>query len=135
MSVSAAVSAKEAYPVRVGALLMYCEHFKASGTRVFSEKATVSGDTFFSNVNKKALRITLEGRIYDEYVPLRMLLYTDALMNADTPCTIEYRGMTFTNCRVQSFSAEDKGEDYIYASITLVTVECSQQSGVTENAD
>lgn len=134
MSVVSAVSAKEAYPVRIGALVIYCEHFKASGTRVFAEKSTVNGGTVFSNSNKKALRITLEGRIYDEAFPLRMLHYCDGFMTANTAFTIEYRGMTFSGCHVQSFTAEDKGEDYIYASITLVTPERSAQSEVTDSA-
>jgi len=128
MSYNAVISRKEAYPVRIGALLMYCEHFKAVGTRAFSEKSTVNGNTFFSNTNKKSMRLTFEGRIYDDYFPLRMLNYTDGLMTADSVCTVEYRGITFAGCRVQAFTAEDKGDDYIYASISLVTPERSAKS-------
>ncbi|MCD7890307.1 MAG: hypothetical protein LUG26_00590 [Ruminococcus sp.] len=128
MSSSTEVSLKESYPVRIGTLLMYCEHFKAVGTKNLAEKTTVSGYTFFSNMNKRALKITFEGRIYDEYFPLRMLLYTDSFMNGDGKCTVEYRGITFTECRVQTFTAKDKGEDYIHASITLVTAESTTQS-------
>lgn len=129
----AVISKKEAYPVRIGALLMYCENFRAVGTRNFSEKTTVSGGAFFANSGKRALRLTFEGRIYDEYLPLRMLLYTDAFLTSGSSCTIKYRGLTFTGCRVQSFTAEDGGEDYLKASITLVTVNTAKQSEAANN--
>lgn len=128
MSVNAAaVSRKEAYPVQIGDMKLYCEHFRIVGTRNFSEKTTVSGDAFFSNTGKRALRITLEGRIYDEELPLGMVLYSDGYLTSDSSFTIEYRGIEFTGCRIQSFSAEDSGEDYIRGSLTLVTVDSSVQ--------
>ncbi|MBQ8296607.1 MAG: hypothetical protein IJX77_02350 [Ruminococcus sp.] len=134
MSSETLISAREAYPVRIGALVMYCEQFKGVSTRNFAEKASVSGDTFFSNTNKKALRITLEGRIYDEYLPLRVLLFTNNFMNGDSVCNIEYRGLTFTNCHVLSVTAEDSGEEFIRASITLITTESITQSEVEADA-
>lgn len=133
MSVSTAFSDREAYPVRIGALVLYCEKFRAAGTRAFAEKSTVSGDTFFSNTDKKALRFTLEGRILDEYVPLRFLIYANGFMKADSAFEIEYRGLKFTDCHVQAFTAEDDGEDYIKASITLVTTNMVQPGEAVQN--
>lgn len=129
---STAVMKKEAVPVRIGALLMYCEGFKAETSRAFSEKVSVSGDTFFTNTGEKALKITFSGRIYDEYVPLRFLLYTHGVLRENTALQISYRGVSFTDCHIQSFSAEDKGEGYIYASVTLVTT--SLMSGEEEQS-
>lgn len=133
MSEKTTLTRRESYPVRIGALLMQCERFKAVGVRSFAEKATVSGDTVFSNTDKKAIRLTFEGRIYDEYIPLRPLLYTDSFMRADGSCQIEYRGLKFTNCQAQSYTVEDKSEDYIYASITLVTVDEVSQTEAIQN--
>lgn len=129
MSISADVSAREPVCVRIGALSMYCEKFRAEGTRSFAEKATVSGDLILSNTNRRALKLTFEGRIYDSYLPLRMILYTDAFLNGGSHCSITYRGLNFPKCRVQSYKAEDIGEDYIYASITLITTEAVTESG------
>lgn len=127
---TAVISSKSPYPVRIGALLLYCEKFSAEGSRSFSEKATVSGGTFFSNTNKKALRITLEGRVYDDVIPMRPLLYADNMMTSIVSFNIEYRGASFTDCYIQSFSVSDKGEDFVHASITLVTAQPSQTSEV-----
>lgn len=131
MSTVTTVSRREATPVRIGAWLMYCEHFKAEGGRNYSEKSTVSGDAFFSNINQKALKITFEGRIYDEYLPLRGLLYTNAFMSSNGKCNITYRDAVFADCRVQSFTVDDVGEDYVNVSITLVTTEPPAQSEVS----
>lgn len=129
MSAEISVSAREPQQVRIGALTMYCEKFRAEGARSFSERASVSGELLFSNTNRRALKLTFEGRIYDSYVPLRMILYTDAFLNGGNTCSITYRGLNFPKCYVQSYKAEDGGEDYIYASITLVTTETVTESG------
>lgn len=120
---STQLSSREAYPVRIGALLLFCESFNAVRSRVFSEQSTVSSDTVFSGTNKKAMKITFEGRIYEPNNPLYFLRYADGFLNAGTSFQVEYRGVTFYDCYVQSYSCSDKGEDYIFASITLLTTE------------
>lgn len=120
---STIISSKAPYPVRIGTLLLYCEKFHAESSRAYSEKTTVSGNTFFSNTNKKALRITLEGRIYDKDVPMRSVLYANAMMKSDITFSFAYRDISFSGCLIQSFSVTDSGEDYIDVSITLITVQ------------
>lgn len=115
------ISSREAYPVRIGALLLYCDNFKASCSRNYAEQATTDGSTVFSNTNKRALKVTFEGRIYEPNNPLYFLRYADGFMTSGTAFQVEYRGTLFSDCYVQSFIAEDKGDDYIYASITLIT--------------
>ncbi len=110
---------------------MYCEHFKAEGSRNYAEKSTVSGDTFCSNNNCRALKLTFEGRIYDEYLPMRVLLYTNAFMRVAGKSSVVYRGTVFPECSVQSFTVDDVGEDFLKASITLVTTADISQSEVT----
>lgn len=114
-------SANKPVPVRIGVLVLYCEKFSASGSRVFSEKATVNGDTFISNSCRKALKITFSGRVYDDYYPLRPMMYSVGFMDADTEFEIKYRGTVFYGCRVQSFNAEENDEGGLNISISLVT--------------
>lgn len=128
MSNDTEIFVRESYPVRIGPMVMYCEHFKASCNRIFAEQSSVSGDTFFSNTNKKALKVTFDGRIYDEDFPLRILNYSEGFMRSDNSFDVEYRGLKFKNCHLQSYTAEDKGEEYIYASITFVTVDLIERS-------
>jgi hypothetical protein len=128
MSTATEISIREAYPVKIGTLTLYCEHFKAVGTRAFAEKSTVSGETFYSNANKKSLRVTFEGRIYNEASPLEFVTFCDDFISTNTGFDVEYRGITFKECHVQSYTAEDKGQDYIYGTVTLVTVNPSEGS-------
>lgn len=131
MNSSAWISERKPYAVRVGDFVMYCERFKAVGTAKFSEQSTVNGETVFSNSGRRALRITVEGRIYDQYLPLRMLLRTDTFQAVGGKINVEYRGLTFMSCQVESFTMEDNGDEYIYASITLLTPDTATLSEVS----
>ncbi|MBP3309214.1 MAG: hypothetical protein J6L05_00155 [Ruminococcus sp.] len=118
---STKLTSREALPVEIGSFRLYCEEFKASGVRSFSETASVSGDDIISNSCPKAAKVTFSGRICDEESPLGFIVYADNMMRSAAELDISYRGVEFSGCRIQSFSAEDRGEDYISASITLIT--------------
>lgn len=121
MSETAVISTKTAYPVRIGSLLLFCEQFRAVGLRNYTEKNTVNGDTVFTGTGKKMLRITMKGRICNLHYPVGMLVIADTVLREETAFTMEYRGITFSNCRLQSFTAEDMGENYINCSVTVIT--------------
>lgn len=121
MSETAVISTKTAYPVYIGSLLLFCEQFRAVGLRNYTEKNTVNGDTVFTGTGKKVLRITMKGRICNLRYPVGMLVIADTVLREETGFTMEYRGITFSNCRLQSFTAEDMGENYINFSVTVIT--------------
>ena len=86
-------------------------------------KVTVSGDTVITNCCRRATRITFSGKCYDPEAPLSFLAGINDISTVSDTYTIHYRGEVFTDCRVQSFSADDKGGDFFFVSITLMTSE------------
>lgn len=114
------LSQREAIPVTIGYMELYCESFKASAITDLAEQPTVSGDTYITNRCKKATRLVFKGRVYNESQPLRFLCIANT-MNNPSGYTIEYRGMRFTNCIIYGFTVEDKGDDFIYVSVTVAT--------------
>lgn len=107
--------------VAVGPLVISCDSFKAVGGRNFSEKSTVSGDTSAVNTNLKGLKITVSGRVIDEFEPIRPLRYLYGVMKADSILPITYRDVIFSGCHIQNIIVTDSGEGYIGVSVTLVT--------------
>ncbi len=121
MSNTAVISAKTPVPVALGDFTLYCESFSAERARAFTEQNTTGGGIVFTNTGKKAMRITLKGRIYDEMLPTGFIIAADNIINSDESFDIEYRGAFFGGCRITAFSCEDMGADYIHAAVTLIT--------------
>ena len=112
---------REAVPVTIAGYTFYCESFKAAGVTVFAEQPSVTGTSLITNVQKKAVRITLTGRVYDEDDPLLFAAYIGNIGGNNSSIVFSYRGLKFTGCRVAGFSVEDTGEEFGKASVTLIT--------------
>lgn len=123
MSTQPELIRREAEEVVIGSLTMYCEGFKASGTIVWSEQTTVSGDAVFTNRSRRALRLTFTGRCYEPEQPLLFMAEADGIRAVTGTYTIHYRGAVFTDCHIQSYTAEDKGDGIILTTVTLLTTE------------
>lgn len=111
---------REAIPVTIGYIELYCESFKASSISEFSEQPTVSGESQITNRCKKATKLVFSGRIYNESRPLSFLFISNT-MNNPMGYTINYRGLKFINCFIYGFTLEDKGEDFVHVTVTVVT--------------
>lgn len=129
MSIITKLSSREAIPVSIGELTLWCEEFKASAVKSFSEEATVSGDTVITNSCSHSLKLIFSGRICSEESPVSFVQSVNNMLRTQESFNVEYRGLAFSQCRIQSFSAEDRGEDFINASLTLVTAENVSLSG------
>ena len=70
-----AISTREAVPVDVGMITLYCESFKASAVTALYEQPTVTGTTVLTNKCRKSTKLTLSGRVYDENSPLSTVTY------------------------------------------------------------
>lgn len=116
------VCSREAVPVTIGQLTLYCESFRASASTVISEQPSVIGDTVITNQCVRASKLTLSGRIYCGDSELSVLTEIDN-MNGSGGNTIVYRGVRFPNCTVQGYSAEDRGDDMLYVTLTLAAPE------------
>jgi hypothetical protein len=109
---------REAVPVVIGSLTLYCESFRAAGSTVLYEQPTVTGATVVTNKYVRATKLVLTGRIYagDGALPVLTALNN---MNGTPDTDIVYRGVTFPDCTVQGFTAEDRGDDMLYVTVTL----------------
>lgn len=116
------LSEREAILVNIGYMQLYCENFKVSAISELSEQPTVSGATLITNKCKKATRIVLKGRIYNKEQPISFATIANT-MNSISGYTIQYRGLQFKDCIIYGFTIEDKGDDFVYVSVTLATSE------------
>jgi hypothetical protein len=114
------ISKREAVPVAIGMITLYCESFKASAVTALYEQPTVTGTPIQTNKCKKATKLTLSGRVYDADSPLSVVTYINNITGKGT-MFISYRGIRFSRCMMQSYTAEDKGDDFIYLTVTLTT--------------
>lgn len=117
------ISSRESIPVAIGDLTLWCEGFKAAAVRSFTEEPLVSGGETITNTCPRAMKLTFTGRICSGGAPLDFVRKVSDMIRSNKPYTITYRGLIFSGCRVQSFNAEDKGEDFIYGVISLITAE------------
>ncbi|MDE6426246.1 MAG: hypothetical protein K2K89_08960 [Ruminococcus sp.] len=118
------ISKKESVPVQIGNFTIYCEKFKSSGVKNFSEQNTVSGNEIITNSGKKSVRITFSGRICSEK-PLEFLVKINEMMYNPESFSIEYKNTVFGKCYVQSFVVDDENTGYISATVTLIATEIS----------
>lgn len=121
------ITDRESVPVTIGSLTIWCESFKAAGVRSFSEEPLVSGGGTITNTCPKAMKLTFAGRIFVSDGSLDFVKTASDMLRSGQSFTIAYRGLNFSGCRVQSFNTEDKGEDFIYGVISLITSETVEE--------
>jgi len=114
-------TARDVFPVTIGSLTMYCEKFKASATRRFTEESTVVGNDVFTNESPRSMEMSFSGRICVENPQMLTLLNAYNTLRRSVKNDISYRGLVFRNCHMKSFTVEDCGIDYIELSVTAIT--------------
>lgn len=117
----------ESVPVQIGDFTLYCEKFKSSGVKSFSEQNTVSGEEVITNYGKKAIRLVFSGRICDEN-PLNFLVSINDMMCSAEKLSVEYKNTVFGQCQVQSFVVDDENNGFISATVTLIALEAVTKS-------
>lgn len=122
MSIDSSVP-REAVPVTIGGLTIYCEEFRITDSTAWYEQPTVSGDTVVTNCCRHSKKITLTGRAMDDDAPLSFIIDADSAADTSGTYSFIYKNAVFSGCRVSAFSAEDKGEAFFYVSVTLISNE------------
>ncbi len=121
MTETTTLTSREAVPVTIGLITLYCENFKASAARRLTEESTVAGEGVITNDSNRAMEMTFSGRVYDEQEPLRYLLYAYNMLRSGMTASLNYRGLSFSACHMKAFNIEDIGEEYYNISITVMT--------------
>ncbi|MBO5163757.1 MAG: hypothetical protein J6B75_04850 [Ruminococcus sp.] len=114
------VKVREAFPVKISNLTMYCESMKFSAETAIYEHSTVTGYPIMTNKCRKMTRISFTGRVYNDKTPMRLAGLANNL-NSYEGVEIIYRDIRFYGCIITGFSAEDSGEDYIKLTINAAT--------------
>lgn len=114
---------RQAIPVHIGTMTLYCESFKTSAVRSFSEEASVTGNDVITSSCPRAAKITFSGRVCNPENPINFVRTASSLLRSSNKFNVAYRGLIFKSCSVQSFTADDRGEDFISVSITLVSAD------------
>lgn len=120
MSASVLVK-REAVPVKIGGLTLYCEGFKAYGARAVAEESSADGAAVITNNSARGTRLTFSGRVCTEGAPESFVLAANDMIRSGDTFTVEYTGMIFYACRLISYSFEDKGGEAALASVTLIS--------------
>lgn len=116
------ISVCEAIPVKIGYMDLYCESFKASATAEITGQPTVSGLFQITNNHRKLTKLTFKGRVYNESKSLLFMMMINNMSYA-MGYTIDYKGLRFSSCMINSLIVEDNCGDFVNVSITVVTPE------------
>lgn len=122
------ISPQESVPVQIGSFTIYCEKFKVTRIKNFSEQNTVSGNEIITNSGKKSIRIVFSGRISGDN-QLNFIVDSNTLICSSEKFSVEYKNIVFGQCQVQSFVVDDQNNNFISATITLISSEVSLKSG------
>lgn len=122
MNTVTTISAHESQPVEIGGFTLWCEGFKASAVRSFREEALVNGGEVITNTCPRAMKLTFSGRIFSGGGLESVKIISDMLLSGQS-YEVTYKGLFFSQCRVQSFNIEDNSNDFIQAVVTLITAE------------
>lgn len=120
---------REPVPVRIGGLTLYCESFKAVAARAVAEESSADGAVVITNNAARSTRLTFSGRVCTEGEPESFVLAVNNMIRSGESFTAEYMGLRFPECRLLSYSFEDKGGEAALAQVTLIS------SGETEERD
>lgn len=112
------LTSRQPEEVVIGSLKMYCESFKASQNAVLSERSTVNGDTLVTNKLRRAARLTFSGRLPADDLSIAEIGKLNNLIGC-AGISISYRGLTFSDCTVISYTAEDSGGSFISLTVEL----------------
>lgn len=129
MSSVTALTKREPVPVKMGALILYCEGFKASGVRAVAEESSVDGAAVITNNAARSTRLTFSGRVCTDGRPMDFVIAANGMIHSAMTFVTEYMGLIFSECRLISYSFEDKGGEAALASVTLLS------TGIIEESD
>lgn len=107
--------------VNVGPLTIWTEEFKASAVKMIKEETMIDGSEAVTNASPRALKIVLKGRIANEINSFAFILNANEQLCSADRFDVKYKRLTFKNCYIQAFTAEDTSDDYIRISLTLIT--------------
>lgn len=112
------ITKREPVPVQIDTFTLFCESFRAEGSAVVYEQASVSGDTMITSRYKRSSVLTFTGRVCGSAAEVITAL--DGLTGSDSSLALSYRDLGFTGCTLRSYSAAEEG-DIVSLTATFIT--------------
>ncbi len=131
MSAISELSCREAVPVTIGGSTVYCERFRAFSVRRINEEPTADGGAVITNNSTGSTRLVFSGRVCTDNSPGDFVYSFNDLVHSASAITVEYMGLSFSGCRMLSYSFEDKGGEWADVSVTLMTSDAVTRSNAT----
>ena len=123
MSTVTAVNERKPAEVVIGGVTFFCESFKASAVRSIAEESTSDGGTVVTNNASRSTRLTFTGRVSTEGASEDAVYSFNALVNSASVFNVEHMGLVFADCRMLSYTFDDKGGDWADVTVVLLTAE------------
>lgn len=121
MSITTELSYREAQPVTISGVTVYCERFRAFSARNINEESTVDGNTVITGNAIRNTRLVFYGRVCTEDSPEAFILNFNQLVHSASAFTVDFMGLSFPTCRMFSYSFDSKDGDWADVTVTLVT--------------
>ena len=118
-----AINERKPAAVVIGGVTLFCESFRASAVRSITEESTADGETVFTNNASRSTRLTFSGRVSIDGSPEDAVLSFNALVNSASSFNVEHMGLVFADCRMLSYSFDDRGGDWADVTVVLLTAE------------
>ena len=118
-----AINERKPAAVVIGGVTLFCESFRASAVRSITEESTADGETVLTNNASRSTRMTFSGRVSIDGSPENAVLSFNALVNSASSFNVEHMGLVFADCRMLSYSFDDRGGDWADVTVVLLTAE------------
>ena len=115
------ISTKKPFPVKIGAIILYCEKMTLQTNTDISTTPTVTGTSYYTNKCRKPTRLSFTGRVYNKENPLLYAAIANNI-NGTENYQIIYKNYKFINCIITGVNAIDSGEDFIELTIEATTL-------------
>ena len=112
------INERKSEPVTIGAVTLYCEELSVKAAVTYREEPTVTGGSEITNHQRRRTKVTISGRCLGRGTTF--ILAMNGMLNASYSSGIDVGEIRFTGCHLQSFSAEDKGGEYISCTVTFL---------------
>ena len=123
MSTVTAINERKPAAVVIGGVTFFCESFKASAVRSIAEESTSDGGTVVTNNASRSTRLTFTGRVSTEGAFEDAVYSFNELVNSASVFNVEHMGLVFADCRMLSYTFDDKGGDWADVTLVLLTAE------------
>lgn len=121
MSTVTELSYREAEPVSINGTTVYCERFRAISARSINEESTVDGNTVITENASRSTRLIFYGRVCTEDSPEDFIYNFNQLVHSASSFTVTFMGLSFSSCRMLSYSFDSRSTDWADVTVTLIT--------------